>query len=273
MPPDSFAEAVANPGAQPVVDPEASPSWRRQIPALIIVTAVTLASIALTNVKFTPATADDTVIAIAMDHRSGVALRGFADMETSPGAPIPTRLLVQVDGQPVLDSIYELVSADGEQVSLAYELIDVAAGQHQVTVTMFDTDVASNGFVVFDDLIGLEDGEVFNIAINDAPPAADVAAGRSLFMENTLGTNTGCRLCHSLTPDTVLVGPSFAAVGTRAETRVPGMTAEEYLRESIVNPNAYVVEGFPEGQMFQNYAEVLTPEEIDALVAYLLTLR
>ena len=36
--------------------------------------------------------------------------------------------------------------------------------------------------------------------------------------------------------------PSLAGVGTRAADRVPGMTAEEYLRESILYPSAYVVE-------------------------------
>jgi sulfur-oxidizing protein SoxX len=97
--------------------------------------------------------------------------------------------------------------------------------------------------------------------------------GRALFMENTFGVNTGCRLCHSLDPGVVLVGPSLAGVATRAETRVPGMTAKEYLHQSIVDPNAYVVDGFPKGQMFQNFADVLTQEQIDSLVAFLLTLK
>jgi hypothetical protein len=52
---------------------------------------------------------------------------------------------------------------------------------------------------------------------------------------------------------------------------VPGLSAEEYLRQSILDPNAYVVQGFPAGQMFQNFAEVLTEDEIDALIAFLLT--
>ena len=70
----------------------------------------------------------------------------------------------------------------------------------------------------------------------------------------------------------MLVGPSFDGIASRAQTRVPGLSAEEYLRQSIVEPNAYVVDGFPTGQMFNNYAEVLTEEDIDNLVAFLLTL-
>ncbi|MDJ0954517.1 MAG: hydrogenase iron-sulfur subunit [Acidimicrobiia bacterium] len=273
VPPDSFATAVAQPGAQPVADPEQRPAWRRQAPALVLVTIVTLVSIAMTNIKFTPATADDTVIAIVMDHRSGAALLGYDGMETVMINPVPTRLVVEVDGRLVLDETYPVVTADGSPVSLAYELIDVDPGRRQVKITMFDRPDQVEGFVVFDDLIGLGTGEIFNVALNDALLADEAAAGRSLYEENTLGTNTGCRLCHSLAPDTVLVGPSFAGIGSRAATRVPGLSAEEYLRQSIVDPNAYVVEGFPVGQMFQNYEDVLTEAEIDALVAFLLTLQ
>lgn len=272
VPPNTFSTAVAAPGGQPVVDPEERPAWRRQIPALLLVTVVTLGSIALTNIRFTPATAGKTVIALAMDHQAGAPLHGFDGMEpaVSGGA---TRLVVDVDDATVFDKTYQPVDADGVLAALAYEQIDVDPGQHQVTVTMFDRADPNDGFVVFDDLIGLDTGEIFNVALNDAPLEDQAAIGRSLYGENTLGTNTGCRLCHSLEPGTVLVGPSFAGVATRAETRVPGLSAEEYLRQSIVDPNAYVVDGFPKGQMFQNFADVLPDDEIDALVAFLLTLK
>ena len=61
--PDEFLNAVANPGAQPVADPEEKPSFRKMLPVLGIVTVVTLLSIAATNIKYTPGTAGDTVIA------------------------------------------------------------------------------------------------------------------------------------------------------------------------------------------------------------------
>ena len=68
----------------------------------------------------------------------------------------------------------------------------------------------------------------------------------------------------------VIVGPSHAGVGNRAGRTVDGLNAEEYLRQSIINPNAFVVSGFAEGIMYQNYAEVLSDSEIDDLVAFLL---
>jgi len=271
VPPDSFGEAVADPGGQPIANPEEMPSWRRQLPVLALITIVTLLSIAATNIDYTPVGAGDTVIAIAMDHRGGAPLRGLPEIEPALAEGAPPRIVVDVDGQTIFDRTYDIVTADGAETSLAYEEISVPPGQRQVTVTLFDRADPDFSIVVFDDLVGLQVGEIFNVALNDAPVAAEADAGRALYFENTLGTNTGCRLCHSLEPDTVLVGPSFAGIATRAQTRVPGLTAEEYLRQSIVEPNAYVVEGFPAGQMFSNYREVLTDEDIDNLIAFLMT--
>lgn len=106
-------------------------------------------------------------------------------------------------------------------------------------------------------------------------PVGNVANGEALFAQATIGANSapGCITCHSLEPDVVIVGPSQAGLATRAETRVPGQSAEAYIRNSIMHPNDFVVEGFAEGLMYQNYATDLTIEEIDDLVAYTLTLK
>ena len=95
------------------------------------------------------------------------------------------------------------------------------------------------------------------------------------FAQATIGANNapGCITCHSLEPDVVIVGPSQAGLATRAETRVPGMSAADYIRQSIVEPNAHIVEGFAEGLMYQNYATDLTEDQINDLVAYTLTLE
>ena len=81
-----------------------------------------------------------------------------------------------------------------------------------------------------------------------------------------------CARCHSAGTDTVIVGPSLAGIATRGAERVPGMDAHAYLIESILEPDAYVVEGFHDNQMPENFGDQLTEEELEALVAYLLTL-
>ncbi len=113
-------------------------------------------------------------------------------------------------------------------------------------------------------------------------PSGDAASGEQLYNQLTLGRTDapGCTTCHSTAADEVRVGPSHAGLASRAEQRInsPDYTgsatsAEEYLRESILEPNAYVVPGFAPDVMFQRYHAALTPGQIDDLVAYLLTLE
>ncbi|MEE9284721.1 MAG: cytochrome c oxidase subunit II, partial [Dehalococcoidia bacterium] len=60
-------------------------------------------------------------------------------------------------------------------------------------------------------------------------------------------TEGGCTACHTI--DTVpvargVIGPDLTHVASVAGQRVAGLSAEEYLRQSIQEPNAFVVEGF-----------------------------
>jgi mono/diheme cytochrome c family protein len=84
--------------------------------------------------------------------------------------------------------------------------------------------------------------------------------------------NARCATCHALVPDTIIIGPSLAGVATRAETRVEGLTADEYIQLSILRPGDYIVEGFS-NVMITNFAKELTNEDMNALVAFLLTLK
>ncbi len=108
-----------------------------------------------------------------------------------------------------------------------------------------------------------------------ASSVGDAANGERLFNESIIGAASapGCITCHSLEPGVVLVGPSHSDIGTRAQTAVEGQSAEDYLRESIVEPNAHITEGYTEGVMYQTYGEELTNTQINDLVAFLLTLE
>ncbi|HSM72804.1 MAG TPA: c-type cytochrome [Anaerolineales bacterium] len=114
--------------------------------------------------------------------------------------------------------------------------------------------------------------------VDTAPPVQDTnevadsaAAGEVLFKKMTIGSTPGCVTCHSLQPGVRLVGPSLADAATVAASAVEGMSAEDFLRQSIVEPNAHVTEGFMPGLMFQNYGETLSEQQINDLVAFLLT--
>ncbi len=84
--------------------------------------------------------------------------------------------------------------------------------------------------------------------------------------------NARCATCHALVPDTIIIGPSLYGIATRAETRVEGQSAEEYITMSVLRPGDYVVEGF-NNVMITNLAKELTSEDLNALVAFLMTLK
>lgn len=100
------------------------------------------------------------------------------------------------------------------------------------------------------------------------PPNSAEARGLALF-----SGKGRCATCHSLSPDTVIVGPSLAGIATRAASRESGLTAAEYLEESILLPDKIKVPGFENMQMDTSLAKILTFDEISDLVAYLLTLK
>jgi mono/diheme cytochrome c family protein len=93
--------------------------------------------------------------------------------------------------------------------------------------------------------------------------------GAELFAATVLGNRPGCITCHSLEPGVNLVGPSIAGVGSVAGSRVEGLDAEKYLRQSIVEPNAHVVDGFEDDVMPEDYVLTLTDPQIAALVEYM----
>ena len=83
----------------------------------------------------------------------------------------------------------------------------------------------------------------------------------------------GCSNCHSLDGSEKVASfqaPTFQGISGQAGDRVPGLSAEEYLRESIVDPAAYIVEGYSDF-MPKGLRILLSEEDIDNLVAFLLT--
>jgi cytochrome c2 len=99
----------------------------------------------------------------------------------------------------------------------------------------------------------------------DALPAGNPADGRGTF------ASAGCSACHSLDAGVTLVGPSLNGLGAAAATRRPEYSAALYLYESIVHPDAYIVQGFQGGIMPQTFERILTPQQLADLVAFLET--
>ena len=86
--------------------------------------------------------------------------------------------------------------------------------------------------------------------------------------QTTFGS-AGCGGCHTFSPagTDAEIGPSLDDL--RAAAEAAGEPVSRYVRQSIVDPNAVVVEGYQPGVMPTTYEETLSPEELNALVAYL----
>jgi len=105
---------------------------------------------------------------------------------------------------------------------------------------------------------------------------ASSSLGEGLSLEEygaKLYQSKACVTCHSIdgSPNT---GPTFSGLMGRTEEFVDGtsITADEnYIRESILNPQAKVVEGYQ--PVMPTYQGILKDREIDALTTYLKSLK
>jgi cytochrome c oxidase subunit 2 len=87
----------------------------------------------------------------------------------------------------------------------------------------------------------------------------------------------GCNACHSV-DGSPKVGPSWKGLWGKTESladgstvKIDGADGENYLKESILDPNAKVVSGY--APQMPPYAGQLNDQHIEALVAYMKTLK
>ncbi len=103
----------------------------------------------------------------------------------------------------------------------------------------------------------------------DVTPATTTprSPGLQVFLQS------GCVACHTIAGVEGAIGqigPELTNVASQAGSRVPGLSAEQYLRQSVLEPASFVVDGF---------APLMTPglvaegPDLDALIEYLLTLQ
>lgn len=106
-------------------------------------------------------------------------------------------------------------------------------------------------------------------------PATPAVRGAALFRE------LGCVACHATSAEQTekKLGPLLAGVAGGIVTLEGGRTVtadDAYLRESITQPDAQTVTGFPKGVMAAGMGEAarkLDADTVGALIAYLRTLK
>lgn len=99
----------------------------------------------------------------------------------------------------------------------------------------------------------------------DVSPEQLIEAGQELYE----GAG-GCTACHGLgtrAPNLLLAEADQGPIGARCGERVPGEDCKAYLHRSMVEPQAYVVEGFQ--PIMPDVSRTLSDAQIWSLIAYL----
>ncbi|MGQ8337641.1 cytochrome c oxidase subunit II [Sunxiuqinia sp. A32] len=111
----------------------------------------------------------------------------------------------------------------------------------------------------------------------DTTKRAPVAVDSPSASGKRIMTNIGCLACHSL-DGSKLVGPSFKGIyGHEVTVKTGGeertiTVDDEYIKRSIYDPNADIVDGFNKGLML-SYQGQLTDVEVEQIIEYLKTLK
>lgn len=98
-----------------------------------------------------------------------------------------------------------------------------------------------------------------------AASGGNIEAGGKVFMAKTCAT---CHAVSKLEGAKGAIGPKLDGLGKTAATRVAGKSAEDYIKESIENPSAFVVSGF-QPMMPPGLKAQMSEQEYKDLVAFL----
>ncbi len=103
---------------------------------------------------------------------------------------------------------------------------------------------------------------------NQPPPqpagGAGISAGATIFTQN------GCSACHTLNSipaATGKIGPSLNDLSAAAKTA--GQPLLQFIKSSIIDPNAYIAPGYQSGVMPTSFGNTMSATEINTLVHYL----
>ena len=94
--------------------------------------------------------------------------------------------------------------------------------------------------------------------------AAPASHGKAFFI------SAGCGVCHTFKAagTSAKIGPDLDTAPA-ADAKKANMPLEAFVKQSIVDPNAYIAPGYKKGIMPSNFGQTLSAAKIDTLVAYI----
>lgn len=227
---------------------------------------------------------------LAPNHFAGAVADGYVENGVFHAADFDLAVKLTVFG------VNYFLTFRGVQIELALD------GEGKVTTGMFGGSIHLDDLFDIADTIVVEDlGRLVKAIV---PPFADVkssdgrceqisgalhltgipayvfsdVAGEGSDVElsgEQIYVKAGCIGCHATSRvegATADVGPSLNGLGSMAGTRMPGTTSEVYVRQSILNPEAFIVDGYEPMSMPSNLRAAMTDSEFETLIAWLLTL-
>jgi cytochrome c2 len=133
--------------------------------------------------------------------------------------------------------------------------------------------IVLSGCTVFGVEIPTEFASTMNVSAQGADLSSQLGSatrGEEIFKHGK-GDAPPCGTCHALAQTGYSIGPVMLNISQRASSRVAGLSADQYLRQSILDPNTFLVPGF-RSIMYNQYATHLDEQDILDLIAYLKTL-
>ncbi|MDA7916532.1 c-type cytochrome, partial [Verrucomicrobia bacterium] len=195
-----------------------------------------------TNVKVKPNT----------DYR----LAGFIRTKAVRGA---TGALLNVHGSGPAKTLALQKNNDWTEVEVYFN----SGNQTTVTINcLFGGWGTSQGIAWYDD-ISLREISLQAALTETAKLDGDAKRGHKIFNEHPIAS---CIRCHQVDGQGGFVGPYLDGIGKRKQA--------DYIRESIIDPQAKIAEGFvAEVSPMPPFGVLLKPQEIEDIMAYLLTLK
>lgn len=195
-------------------------------------------------------------------------------LSAKPGETITITLINGGEGEhnvtiPAANANSESVKEKGEETSVTFTVPNSEGEWEYYDGVNNHAELGMKGFLAVS-------------AVEAAP--AQASSDSPLFAAFQKG---GCGACHGIPgiPNAVgVIGPDMAKMNEVAETRLvdasyigEAKTAEEYIRESILNPDTFVVPDCPsiacqKGLMPATFKDTLSEEDINTIVGYLTTL-
>lgn len=186
-----------------------------------------------------------------------------------------TNRIAEVGWQGELEDYIFATVATGRQVSTRPDLYPGAGSPAMPTWSeqyggplRADQIEALAGFIINWEATALGDVELAEVQpAAELEEQSDDPVVRGLDVYN----GSGCGGCHAIEGISVgAVGPALSNIATTADERIEGYSAEEYLRESISSPSAYIVDGYDD-LMLKSFADSISESQFDDLIAFLLS--